>query len=51
MVCQGPAVQRIDIVRQFLAESVLISVGGGPLGTGFGFFLARLTVRPNGKRS
>jgi putative ABC transport system permease protein len=34
--------RRMDVVRQFLAEAVLISVGGGALGIGFGFFLAWL---------
>ena len=29
-----------DIIRQFLTESVLISVGGGVVGIAFGYFLA-----------
>jgi len=37
--------RRLDIVHQFLAESVLISVGGGLLGIGFGFFLAWLIAQ------
>ena len=37
--------RRSDIVRQFLAESVLISVGGGILGIVFGYFLSWLIAR------
>jgi putative ABC transport system permease protein len=34
--------RRADIVRQFLMESVLISVGGGIVGIAFGYFLSWL---------
>jgi putative ABC transport system permease protein len=37
--------RRSDIVRQFLLESVLISIGGGVAGIGFGYFLAWLIAR------
>src|SRR5205085_4222760 len=32
--------RRRDIIRQFLIESVLISIGGGAMGIGFGYFLS-----------
>jgi putative ABC transport system permease protein len=37
--------RRLDIARQFITESVLISAGGGVMGIGFGFFLAWLIAR------
>jgi len=37
--------RRGDIVRQFLAESILISVGGGIVGVGFGLTLSWLIAR------
>jgi putative ABC transport system permease protein len=40
--------KRADIVRQFLFESILISVGGGVLGIGFGYFLAWLIAASAG---
>ena len=37
--------RRGDIVRQFLFESVLISIGGGVIGIGFGYLLSWIIAR------
>jgi putative ABC transport system permease protein len=44
-VRRATGARRFDILLRFLIESVLISVGGGMLGIGFGFFLAWLIAR------
>jgi putative ABC transport system permease protein len=41
-VRRATGARRKDIVRQFLAESILISIGGGILGIGFGFLTSWL---------
>jgi putative ABC transport system permease protein len=37
--------RRADIIRQFLLESVLVSIGGGCVGIAFGYFLSWLIAR------
>jgi len=37
--------RRIDIVRQFLLESIVISIGGGLVGILFGYFLSWMIAR------
>ncbi|MBI1788174.1 MAG: ABC transporter permease [Acidobacteria bacterium] len=44
-VRRATGARRNDIVRQFLTESVMISVAGGLMGIGFGFFLSWLIAR------
>ena len=41
-VRRATGARRIDIIRQFLAEATLISIGGGLLGIGCGYFLSWL---------
>ena len=41
-VRRATGARRVDIVRQFLAEATLISIGGGMLGIGCGYFLSWL---------
>jgi putative ABC transport system permease protein len=44
-VRRATGARRMDILRQFLTESALISVAGGLLGIGFGFFLSWAIAR------
>jgi putative ABC transport system permease protein len=44
-VRRATGARRLDILRQFLTESALISVGGGIMGIAFGFFLSWLIAQ------
>jgi len=44
-VRRATGARRLDILRQFLTESALISIGGGVLGIAFGFFLSWLIAQ------
>jgi putative ABC transport system permease protein len=44
-VRRATGARRADIMRQFLTESVVISIAGGVLGIGFGFLLSWLIAR------
>ena len=44
-VRRATGARRTDILRQFLVESVLISVAGGVLGIAFGFLLSWTIAR------
>ncbi|MBZ5607540.1 MAG: ABC transporter permease [Acidobacteriia bacterium] len=44
-VRRATGARRIDIVRQFLLESIVISIGGGLVGILFGYFLSWMIAR------